>query len=408
MKTEREVSPNPVESVRAALVELRQALVQVLGVQVEPGAIRGTDLASRFGIDLKLAWKLNRIAKSEDPFEIVRYLPGAEGIRIFCEAARLANVPEVHVGVLSSAFATAKAAGLTWAGDSRAFELMAAGLASQRDPRVDLDQRKAHFLSGSYIWGVRAKSILRMDILKPSADSANVEMLTSRAFVDVERLRADAPWYVEVPFCVDDSGSGPLSVAFEPLDADDKGKGSPFLWKRFCSRDLPRFTRPNIERVPRVVELPVGAVGVECRFTLVHGAVVRGAMPARRTPGNEVAVLMVKVQLPCERAVLDAWIHRDLTAKGWVPTGAMYSVLDGWRGQFSHQNRDRLPIEYDIQEIAPGKRGMKLEGIEFAPALVDAGFARTGWDQREFRHFRIEIFYPPVPSTMTFEITLPE
>ena len=392
--------------VRTALEALRDALLAVIGSDASGESVRGVDLTGRFGIDLKLAWKLGRIAKAEDPFEIVRYLPGNEGVRIFCEAARSRGIAETLVSELAATYSSVKAAGLAWAGDARTFELMAAGLASQRDPRVDLGHRKAHFLSGSYIWGIRAKSILRMDILRPAASGSTAEMLTVRGFIDVERLRGDAPWYVEVPFCVDDAGTGPLSVTYEPLEIEDQGKGAPFLWKRFCSRDLPRMTPPVSERVPRVIELPVGAVGVECRFSLVHGALVRGGMPAHRTPGNEVACLMVKVQTPCERAVLDAWVHRDLMAPGWVPTGSMYSVLDGWRGQFSHQNRDRLPIEYDIREVATGKRGLKIAGIDFAPDMVDAGFARTGWDRREFRHFRIEIFYPPVPSTMTFEIAL--
>ena len=84
----------------------------------------------------------------------------------------------------------------------------------------------------------------------------------------------------------------------------------------------------------------------------------------------------------------------------------MYSVLDGWRGQFSHQNRDRLPIEYEIREIGHGKASLRADGIEVLPELVDAAFARTGWKRQEFRHVRIEIVYPPVPATMTIELPL--
>lgn len=70
-------------------------------------------------------------------------------------------------------------------------------------------------------------------------------MATVRGFVDVERLRADAPWYLEVPFCVDDLASGPMDVRFEPIDLDDRGRGAPFLLKRFCSDGVPTFEAPK-------------------------------------------------------------------------------------------------------------------------------------------------------------------
>lgn len=401
-----EESTTSVSRVRTALEELHGALRRALGESGCGDPVRGVDLVNKLGVDLKLAWKIARILNSKEPFESVRYLPGPEGLRIFAVALKSCGASEGAIAPLLAAYERVKEVGKLWGGDARAFELMAAGIARQGDPRVDLDQRKALFLSGSYVWGIRAKAILRLDLLHPSRDGANVEMLTARGFHGVERLRMDAPWYLEVPFCVDDAGSGALDVNFEPLDLDDRGSGAPFFWKRFCSRDLPQLRPPQLERVPRVVELPIGAVGVECRFNLVHGAMVRGKMPARRAPGSDVAISMLKVQTPCETAVMDYWVHRDLVHVQWPPTGAMYSVLDGWRGQFSHQNRDRLPIEYEIREIGHGKASLKADGIEVLPELVDAAFARTGWKRQEFRHVRIEIVYPPVPATMTLELPL--
>lgn len=231
-------------------------------------------------------------------------------------------------------------------------------------------------------------------------------MATVRGFVDVERLRADAPWYLEVPFCVDDLASGPMDVRFEPIDLDDRGRGAPFLLKRFCSDGVPTFEAPKRERVPRVVELPIGSVGVECGFTLFHGAVCRGTIPMYRTPENEFASLMMKIQTPCERIVFDVLLHKDLIIGDVLPTGSMFSVLDGWRGQFSHQNRDRIPIDYEIKEVKSGKRAVSYEGFGRMEELHDSTLARGGWDRKVFRHFRAEIAYPPVPSTMTIDIPL--
>ena len=125
-----------------------------------------------------------------------------------------------------------------------------------------------------------------------------------------------------------------------------------------------------------------------------------------RTPENEFASLMMKIQTPCERIVFDVLLHRDLVVGDVLPTGSMFSVLDGWRGQFSHQNRDRIPIDYEIKEVKHGKRAVGYEGFGRMEELHDSTLARGGWDRKLFRHFRAETAYPPVPSTMTIDIPL--
>ena len=103
-----------------------------------------------------------------------------------------------------------------------------------------------------------------------------------------------------------------------------------------------------------------------------------------RSPGNEVACLMMKVQTPCERLVFDVLLHRDLIIGDIAPTGSMFSVLDGWRGQFSHQNRDRIPIDYEIKEITGGKRAVAHDGFGHMDELVDWTVARGGWNRKLF------------------------
>ena len=394
------------EAVRLALESLRENVRNILKAQFGAANFRGIDLVSKLSVDLKLAWKITRISKANDPFECVRYLPGQSGWDIFCDAAEKIGTAKALVAAARQSFAKVKDAGLAWGGDARGFELLAAGLARIGDPRVGLEHRKNHFTSGSYVWGIRAKSLIRLDVIHPASDGRNIEMATVRGFVDVERLRADAPWYLEVPFCVDDLASGPMDVRFEPIDLADRGRGAPFLLKRFCSDGVPTFEAPKRERVPRVVELPIGSVGVECGFTLFHGAVCRGTIPMYRTPENEFASLMMKIQTPCERIVFDVLLHKDLIIGDFPPTGSMFSVLDGWRGQFSHQNRDRIPIDYEIKEVKSGKRAVGYEGFGRMEELHDSTLARGGWDRKVFRHFRAEIAYPPVPSTMTIDIPL--
>ncbi|MSR29041.1 MAG: hypothetical protein EXS03_05630 [Phycisphaerales bacterium] len=395
-----------IQQVSDALTTAQDALRRAVGARVEGTGFRGVDIISAFGIDAKLAWKVGRLCRSNDPFGCVRYLPGEKGWTILLNRMVRVGIETAMIDELARTFESVRRCGKAWAGESSAFTLMAAGLVKNPDPRVGLEHRRNHVISGSFVWGIRARSLVRLDILKPNPNSDNQELITIRGFVDVERLRADAPWYLEVPFCVEDDASCALPVRFSPLDSDDRSRVGPFLMKRFCSKSLPRFQTPKIERVPSVVELPVGAVGIEERFTLFHGAMVGGALPKRKSDANKVATLMLKVQTPCECVMFDTVVHRDLARPGWSPIPEVFIVLDGYRGQFSHQNRDRLPIELKPVELSPGRRSYRTDSFDQMAGLIDAAFARTGWDPAEFRHFRTELPYPPVPSALTINIPL--
>ena len=76
------------EAVRTALDSLRENVRNILAAQFGGSNFRGIDIVSQFHIDLKLAWKIIRISKANDPFECVRYLPGLGGWDIFCDAAK--------------------------------------------------------------------------------------------------------------------------------------------------------------------------------------------------------------------------------------------------------------------------------------------------------------------------------
>ena len=49
---------------------------------------RPIDVANFLGLDLKLAWRMFRLARAADPFEGCRHVPGAAGFRIWLDAVR--------------------------------------------------------------------------------------------------------------------------------------------------------------------------------------------------------------------------------------------------------------------------------------------------------------------------------
>lgn len=369
-------------------------------------APRGIDVTRRLGLDPKLAWKLTRIANARDPFECVRYLPGDRAWEIVGARLRAHGVDAGLIGQLLTLAAEVRVAGRRWAGSPSAFVLMAAGVVAEGDPAASLEHRRNHWQSGSYIWGMRMRTMVRLDVFTPAADGRNMQGVTIRGFVDVERLRPDAPWYLEVPFVADDATTAQMPVRFEPLDATDARAEGPSFMRRYCSKRLPQFARSKKARTPVVMELPVGAVGMEDRFTLFHGARIRGELPMHRTPENQVGSLMQLMHTPTASLVFDLLIHRDIA--GHLPTLApkAFGVIDGWRGQFSVQSRDRIPMPIVCREIGAGRRDRQSNACHELPDIIETAIGYAGCPARDLRHFRTEIAYPPIPSAVVYEFPL--
>jgi hypothetical protein len=154
-------TPNPESAVttlrvREALLVLQTTVREAMAgaKQLEGG--RPVDLVAAFGLDLKLAWKISRIAQSSDPFAAVRHLPGIAGWKIAMLAMERAGSPAARIAAADAAFEEAIRLGTQWAGDRKAFDMMAAGLAAGSDLRIDVEHRRQLYLGGSYVWGVRA------------------------------------------------------------------------------------------------------------------------------------------------------------------------------------------------------------------------------------------------------------
>lgn len=390
-----------------------QAAVRKLLAEVPnlPGA-RPVEIAAALDIDLKLAWKIARIAQSGEPFAAVRHLPGTAGWRIAVEAAKKAGASSAAAAAATTTFERAIASGTEWAGDRRAFDIMAAGLASESDLRVDVEHRRQLYLGGSFVWGVRAQLAMRTDILAPSTVKRRMlDCATIRGFVGVERVRRDAPWRLEAPFVLDDSGNKPISVSVEPLDTravterGDAAEG-PHLLRNFCSEGVPPL-EPALDRSsPRMLELADSEVGTEGRFDIVHGSVIRAVQPLKRSPKNHGIFQIFKQRTPAERAVFDLLVHRSAIPEGSQFEAILYSDLLARTTTAQRLSKDRIPISREVESLGKGLRRARLNGFDRYAELLAFAFARLDLDPAEFLMFRVETPYPPVPSTLALELPL--
>jgi len=397
--------------VREDLARLQTALRAALSGVSSLAGSRPVDIVAALDIDLKLAWKLARIAQSGDPFAVVRHLPGIAGWRIALEAAHRSGASKASLDAAMSAFQRAISSGTAWAGDRKAFDIMAAGLAAGSDLRIDVEHRRQLYHGGSYVWGVRAQLAFRADILGPAKNRRMLDCATIRGFAGVERMRADTAWLVEAPFVVDDRGTKPATTRIEPLSPSaPAGRGvaqlGPHFLPEFCSDPLPGFRPTPGTTLPRTLELADNEVGTEGRFTLFHGSVLRHVQPARRSARHHGIFQLYKQRTPAERAVFDLAVHRSVIASDAQAEAILYSDLNVRPSNFVHLAKDRIPAGIAVENLGLGLRRARLDALPRHAEILALGFERLGWDPSEFHLFRVDAPYPPVPSTLALELPL--
>lgn len=398
-------------TVREELAALQVAVRAMLADLPGLAGSRPVDIMNAVSIDLKLAWKLARIAQSGDPFATVRHLPGAAGWRIATAAIATAGARAEVVAAASTAFDRAIATGTAWAGDRKAFDIMAAGVAAGSDLRIDVEHRRELYRGGSYVWGVRAQLAVRADILGPARKKRMLDCVTMRGFVGVERMRSDAAWQIEAPFVVDDRGTKPVRAGIEPLEESTRttrgaGAAGPHLLTDFCSGALPEMRAVAEKGSPRRLELADSAVGAEGRFTVFHGSVLRDVQPVQRSQQHHGIFQLWKHRTPAERAVFDLAVHRSVIEDDSAAEAILYSDLNLRAGTFHHRSKDRIPAGLAVENLGVKLRRARLDGFDQHVDLLMLGFTRMGWDPADFVLFRTDAPYPPIPSTLVLELPL--
>lgn len=386
--------------VRIALLELKSAMQELLSAVPGLAGFRPVDIESALGIDLKLAWKVSHLAHAGDPFDAVRHLPGDLAGSIVAEAARRRGVPAARIAAMRKALAIVQELGTAWAGSKRAFVLLSANLATAEDGRFALERRKELFHGGMHVWGMRASSSFRVDILHPATNGRLIDCLTVRGFVDLERLRFDAAWRLDGPVVVDDRGrSSSRSIVEAPKGV--KGERSPFLVPELCSG-----TMTILDRVAggHALHLATGEVGRASSTTVVHAAIVRRVQP--RGPSKDYSGIfqVFRLRTPSESQEFVVGVHRSLVPVGVQPDAVVYGDLYGApERRVPYHLGDRLQCSASVEQIAPRLK-LRVVGVPNLEGWVGDQLSALGWPRGDLLWFKATVSFPPVPSTLVVQM----
>ncbi len=367
---------------------------------------RPNDLAADLGLATKLAWKIGRCLDVADPFASAQFVPGPTGMRAFLRAAQRRGVPKPALDVVRQAYEDFRKLVRTHGGTRKSFDMLAAGLAGTDQMRADLEHRRLAFEGNSYIWGVRARTTFRANIVHPSTDPENWDLATVRGAIDFRRMRPKVAWRIPRPTSIDSRHSIHSNMPRAALDRR-AADGVPLLID-FCSQPVPQFRTViglggDVEF--EFVESPVGNMG---RMTCVTGELLRRIEPRYRTELYPDLCVIYPVRTPAEVLIFDLLIHESLFGDGEPPTPELYSDLFGGGPGVRYQPADRLPLHDPLVYLGNGPDVARTPDIPRYPEMLRYALEQTGWNGREFKLYRLRMQYPTMPTTLMLRKPLPQ
>lgn len=381
------------EEASARLREAQAALTDLLD-DAGLGGARPTEIGRTLGVDKTLAWKIARFVEEPEAVGAARHMPGSAGVEIVLKAAAAHGVAMDRVDAVRGADERLRAFVRRHAGDRRSFEAMLAR--GGRDDRIESEERRALYKSGSAVWGVRARAQFLTLALRPSETvPGTIDVLQLSGMVGFERLRADVPWIIRRLTNRTDSGSSSTQFAREPLDPDGvRADGGLPLIPRLCSRPLPEIRQFRATDGTVYDEIAPGAVGRHGAVSFVAGEIYRGAIPLEWSADNTEGRYTLAVRTPVEAVVFDLLLDARLTHFG-DPTVRVFGLLEdrpttgGEPGAAMYDPEPALALG-----TPPVLQSTRISGHAGA---VSEAMAMGGWDPSGFRGYRAELGFPPAP-----------
>lgn len=383
-------------------VRQAQAAVSDLLSGAGLGGARPTEVGRILGVDKTLAWKMSRFSESADLIKAVKHIPGPGGVEIMLKAAHDAGVGQDRIDAVRRTDRAFREFVRQRAGDRRSFEAMLA--AGGHDERIELEERKAYYQSGSAIWGVRAKMQMLTLCLRPSTTAPDrIDVLQLSGFLDFERLRADVPWIIRRLWTSDSESTSDTNFQRSPLCPEAATGNALPLVPAFCTQPLPEINQFQGQNGVIYDEIAPGPVGKHGSVTCITGELYTAALPLHRKPDNTFGRYELVLRTPVESVLFDIYLHHDLRHFSDFHY-SVFGLLEDRPGVGVGKSHDR--------PIMPAQDAMRLgepaiiQSSRFGEhaRLVEYALDRAGWGTPDsFRGYRSELEYPATPWCLTMQ-----
>jgi hypothetical protein len=238
-----------------------------------------------------------------------------------------------------------------------------------------------------------------------AADPAVVDGVSLNGFIELRRMRPDAPVVIGRAMATDDHGTI-ISSPDRPVDGPLAPSEFVPLLMEFCSAPLPRFRQVQGERGFVENELVEGPIGKTGAITFAAASVIRGLASRYRDEANANMDLVTRVRTPVAALICDVLAHEDIFGDV-IPGLAVYSDLYGsalMRGE--GRERYRLPGSQKVEALGKGPHSAHTQDIPRYTSMLRHVLDRLGWEPERFNVYRARIEYPFTPTSVVVSFDL--
>lgn len=377
----------------ARATAIQRALRESLGAALATASLDGegpTAVARALGIDLKLAWKVDRLLAARTPADALRFVPGRRAQGLLRDAYRDAGAPPASIAAVEQAFERFEQLVRDEAGSRKDFEALLASMRSDWSGTEAVKVRRSLFEGQSSLLGIQADLIFGTVVFSASQESGALDVASVRGFAGLRALRPGVIWRVGQSFYQKAPTREVERGRHAPLEEPDPRSGAPVL-RKWCTDPLPELIPVDRKEGIREYRLRSEDAGASTAVELTLGD--RHFAAYRADPEKPDAIRTIQqIRTPSRRLVNDTFVERGLFDAP-RPTAEVFStIFTGVYADFTEA--DLLPMVPDVIEGDPGGKDRRLADMQREL------FQRLGRDPGEFDRVRVELAYPPVPASL--------
>ena len=392
----------------AKVFQLRAALLELyLNVGMNPE--KPQDVSRSLRLNKTLTWTVARLMAAADHLSAVSHVPGKASLeRVIAATARRGADPEL-VARAREAVAEFRRMIESHAGDRPTLDLIvdAATSTKRRGDKLELS-RKLAFRGNSGLYGVQARTRLKLAMLAPAHDHPDeLDMVDVNGYVDFRRIRPDVRWPLfAVRSWADAAPRLDQPDQWQPIEAPKDPADT--------SRIIHAATRgsaPKVEpvRTPDGIDfvLDRGPIGNEGAFDCYIGEYLRRAVPRYRQRDSDIGEFGAAIAAPAEHLVFDLVVHKDLAELLNASVLVFGRIVPNGLQTGGSDDPSLIPIQQHLTPLPGSPILMATSLIPNYQQLYSKVLKSLGWVATDFVGTRLTMKYPPLGSNVIVRFPLP-
>ncbi|MCP4092598.1 MAG: hypothetical protein GY747_04035 [Planctomycetes bacterium] len=367
---------------------------------------RPQELAREFKLNKNLAWKISKLVHETPNHETLSFIPGSSGFQIVLTAFAKHGLDSATLAKAEAAFQSFQDMVERHADDRTTLQLLIDSLAAQGGDGKRLEEsRRLAYQGNSGILGIQARVRFASFFVAPNPE--NPDMLDTAflgGLLGVRRFRPNASWPLNRHTSFNDDGSPCPMPNIIPLDPLYPGPG-PTLIGDFCSKPTPEVRVRNLPRM-EIYELAPGPIGNSGVADICIGHYTLGEVPRYRDEHNHFGEFHLFLSSPIETLQFDLVLHKDLDVEELLDPILALNFNQAEAHPQERNKDEQLPMPEKPRLLFGAKPAFSTPLVERYNEMTDTVFDRLHWKPEDFRAWRLELSYPPLPATLAMSFPL--